>query len=447
MSMWWVVLIACGGWRKSVRTGDAWMEKDNPGAAARAYGRAEEARPQDARIQLKLAQALLASGRPEDAAPHAALAHDGGLEGARLVLAEAYVLVWQLDAAEALLTQPGPADAHWLGEIALARGDFDAALAHYERAGGLRDQAAQAYIGARQGDITRLRALGEQVPDLVDQQALADLYAGWSVAQADLRAARTSERMLAVDARLDDDGGLGEQWLDTSQRARAAGYTEGGLRFALRAGAARPADALTSWEVGLMWADLDEPAQAKGWLDRALATPPYDAPESTDATVIAVQIGSIELAERDRVRAEMALPLADACRDLGLHAEEAQALTTVAKVDDDPSIKVRIARAHAAAGNHQLAGDWAASASLAGAVGADVLAAQAYTQAGDVQKALGWALTAWERDKGHPRNTIVLADLYLANGQPHFAIQVMEESLMISDDALVRQHLKRVLAG
>jgi tetratricopeptide (TPR) repeat protein len=447
MGAWWVVLIACGGWRKSVRTGDAWMEKDNPSAAARSYARAEDARPDDAEIQLKLAQALLDAGRPQDAVPHAEAAYDGDELGARLVLANAYVLVWRLDEAEALLTQDGPVDAHWLGEIALARGDFGAALGHFERAGGLRDQAAQAYIGARQGDITVLRQLGDQVPDLEDHHALADIYAGWSVARAEQRATTTSERMLALDARIDDDGGLGEQWLEASQRGRAAGYTEGSLRLALRAGAARPADALTSWEVGLMWADLGEPAQAKGWLERALATPPYDAPVSSGATVIAAEIGTIDLAERDRVRAEMAMPLADACRELGLHADEARALTVVAKVNSDPAIMMRIARSHLAAGDNQLAGDWAAAAALKGAVDADVLAAHAYSKAGDLQKALGWARTAWERDTAHPRNAIVLADLYLLNGQPHFAIQVLEECLVISGDPAVRQHLKRVLAG
>ena len=77
------------------------------------------------------------------------------------------------------------------------------------------------------------------------------------------------------------DEGPQENWLLHAEKAEEIRRTETALRLTYRAAAVTPDDAQLSWDLGRRLIDGGEPSLGALWLEKALVTPPFDAPETT----------------------------------------------------------------------------------------------------------------------------------------------------------------------
>ena len=294
MSLALLLLIGCAAWKKHMAEGDAWMEKDNPGAASRAYAKGIEARPDEAILHLKMAEALIADAEYQRATEHGAIALEAGLTEAELVQAEAWLGIGAPDTAidliKPLATSGDPRVGRLMAESELLRGDLTAAN-HWLRESSQNTKdprlwGAYAYVAARLGDMEPVAEATLMSRDWQDVpiSAHADIGAAWLVAGELANAKSQSIETIAIDPNVKVEGGARDQWRDASYRAAQQQRYEAAIRSGLRAAAIQNDDAELSWRLGTWYAAADDWEGAIPWLELALVTPPYDAPEQLAAT-------------------------------------------------------------------------------------------------------------------------------------------------------------------
>jgi len=307
MSAALVLLLSCGGWRKHVKDGDRWLETGNPGAAARAYDKALERHPENPEILLKMAQAELGAGQPEEALPFAEKAFhaDPSLKGAQEVYIEALIGTWHFEQALELLGDSPEEDLRPLeAEAWIAAGELErAATALAEAEPTESNRAAQAYVEARLGRTELLETVGEEALEWtgVPSTAWADVGAAWFVAGEPEKALTIGDLAVGNDARIRLETGLRATWMEQARRAEQQRLLESSLRLSLRAASVGIDDAELCWMVGSRWFGLKELEQGTWWLERALATPPYDAPDPR-APVVSASTGGLGSEDRNAIR-------------------------------------------------------------------------------------------------------------------------------------------------
>ena len=447
-----LLLLACGGWRQMVKEGDRWMEADNPSAAARAYDRAYDRRPEDPAIQVKLARAWLDAGQPFKALPLAESAHaaEPRPEGAEAVYIEALVRTWRIEPALELLGDaPAPELLPLAAEAWMATGDLEQAATALTGADPTpTNQAALAYVEARLGRTDTLERVGEQALDWVDapSEAWADVGAAWFVVGQPERAVGVGDIAVGNDQSLRLEGGERQQWLEQANQADEAQRGELALRNSLRAAAVQIQDAELCWKLGVRFLALNELEHGVWWLERALVTPPYDAPDP-NAVVAATDL-SLGAEERNAARASIARSLADAYYALQRPQDEVRAMTVVVVATEPATAEdlMRLSAAHSRARQHLEAAQVAQRAAGLGHPRAAEQAARAFAAAGKVSTAIGWATTALESDPTNPDLALLTAELYAADGRYQAAVEVLDRGIAAnpSDRRLVNAQ-KRIL--
>ncbi len=440
MTVGLVLVLACGGWRKQVKEGDHWMEAGNPSAAARSYDRAYDRRPEDPLIQLKLAQARLEADQPFKALPLAEMAYqaDPRPDGARAVYIEALVRTWRIEPALELLGEAPETELLPLAADAwMARGELEnAATALRGAEPSPENQAALAYVEARLGRTETLERVGAEAQDWVDvpSEAWADVGAAWFVAGQPDRAIAIGDIAVGNDQSLRLETGARAHWLEQAQQAEEAQRSELALRHSLRAAAVRVEDAELCWRLGVRFIALGELEQGVLWLERALLTPPYNAPDPT--AVVASTDLSLGAEERDAIRAAIARSLADAYWKLARPEDEVRAMTALIQASHPPTADdlMRLSAAHGRAKQHLEAAQVAQRAAGMGHPRAAEQAARAYAAAGKVGTAIGWATTALESDPGNPDLALLAAELYAADGRYQAAVEVLDRGIAANPD-------------
>jgi tetratricopeptide (TPR) repeat protein len=438
------LVLACGGWRKQLREGDDWMSRDNPGAAARAYAKAEKARPEDLEIQLLLARALLADGQAEEAVPHAELAYEEGLPGSPEVYARALLGAGRsaevIPVAQKEISSAEDDRFHLLlARAELGRGDLTAARYWYEealkRGTSLELRAGAAYVRARLGDGSKVGSVTLDARDDVDtpQAVWAELGAAWLAAGDWTNGRNAGAQVLAIDPSVNADDGLRGDWIRSAEDYAAREQFEPALHLAFMAASLDLDDADLAWKIGAWAAAAGDWALAARWLEHALVTPPYDAPEEslTSGVAVASSAGGLELSERRRIRREVGRSLSLAYQKLGDPASEARAWGVVLRSTDeaDPEAWHQQAIALFRAGDFLGAARSARTATSQGHPDSAAVAARAYRRLGDLENAAAWAMTAWESHPGDPDLALMLAELYERDKRYEAALGVIDKGL------------------
>ena len=442
-------LLACASWKKHLAEGDAWMEKDNPGAASRAYAKGIADAPEEAILHLRMAEALIADAEFQRASEHGAIALEAGLEGAVVVQAEAWLGIGNPETAIELLkplaTSGDPNVGRLMAESELLRGDLTAAN-HWLRESSANSEdprlwGAYAYVAARLGDTEPVAAatLASRDWHEAPTSALADIGAAWLVAGEIENARQQSIETIALDPNVKAEGGQRDAWRDAAWRAAQQMRYEAAIRSGLRAAVIDQDDAELCWKLGTWYAASDDWEASIVWLERALVTPPYDAPEQVAATssVSAIQgAGGLDPAARNQVRAEIAELLAQAYRRTGQTEEEIRALEIQLATGATlaPDVLYRMSLVLDQLGRHKDAARVAMEAARRGHDPAAAQAARSFFKAGDVENAVGWALTAWEYAPGNPDLALLLAEIYVADRRLDAALDILDAALLRHPD-------------
>ena len=429
------------------------MEADNPRAAARAYAKAHDQRPDDSAIALKLAQARLAADLPAEALPMAEQAYQAGAEGSEAVYIEVLVRTLRVEQALDLLGEdPAPELLPLAADAWIATGDLEKASDALARAEpSPTTQAAHAYVEARLGRSEALDALAPDVADWFDVPAAA-----WGdVGAAYLALGRLDDgfaagaQALANEPALRQDDGPQKNWLLHAEKAEEVRRTETALRLTYRAAAVTPDDAQLAWDLGRRLIDSDEPTLGALWLEKALLTPPFDDPETTSG-VATVGTQGLGREERDTIRRQIALTLARTYAILERPEDEVRAAWMVVRAEDPPSGEswMRLSYACARAGRHLDSAEAAQAAYQAEHPGAAQQAARAYAAEGNLTTAIGWANTALDEDPTNPDLALMLAQLYSAERRYQAALGVLDASLKANpDDVRLIQAQQRIYSA
>ncbi len=440
------LVLACGGWRKQIREGDDWMARDNPGAAARAYTKAEKARPEDLDLQLRLARALLEDEQYAEAVPHAAAAYEEGMTGSPEVYALSLLGAGRsaevIPVAQKELSSATDDRFHlMLARAELGRGDLVAARYWYEealkRGSSLELRAGAAYVYARLGEGSTVGSVTLDARDDADASlgVWAELGAAWLAAGDWSNGRNAGAQLLAMDPSvLGEDAQRGD-WIRAADAYAVQGQYEPALHMALSAACLDVEDAELAWKIGAWAAAVQDWRLAARWLEHALVTPPYDAPEenATAGVAVATLGGDMGLAERRKVRAEIGAALTIVYQKLGDPAAEARAWEIVLRSQDQPDAETwyRHALALFRAGDFPGSARSARTATSMGHQEAAAVAARAYRRIGDFENAAGWAMTAWEVAPGDPELALLLAELYERDKRYEAALRVIEMGLSV----------------
>lgn len=440
------LVLACGGWKKHVREGDDWMDRDNPGAAARSYDRAVDAREDDPELRLKLAQALLADGELEDSLEHSALALEFEVEGARRNRAQALLGLGRADEALELLKRESvgsddPEVQYLMAEAELVRGDLTAA-AHWLREARQTSSApeivgAHAYVAARLGDASVVgssmaEARGWERPT---PGAPADLAAAWLVLGQPGGASGAAELVLAAEPGARSPGGSREAWMEDAARYAGTQNWEAAIRAGLRANALTSDEGELHWHLATWFASTGDWKGATTWARSSLDLEPYYMPEA-GSRVAAVKAGSaLSAEERSAARAEIAALLMQGHRALGDTAAELEAVHLgLASGTEDNALLIRAAELLILEGRPKEATRAAMEAHRQGADDAARLAAIAFRDDGDLENAVGWASQAWEQKPGDPDVALLLAGMHSDDMRFEAALSVLQMAIGLNPD-------------
>ena len=183
------VLLSC----LALGDGDRLLRAGDVDGAVNAYRDALTEQPDDARLELRLARALLMSGQVAEALPHAE--NGRSARGGEAVYAEALLRNGRVDEAAGLAEGP------LLGEVLLAQGELEGAALLVE------DPELVEWIAARSGTLT----VATTAP------------ASWLLADPQARPAPDERDMWLAEARLRADGGDVENAARLTLRALSAG--------------------------------------------------------------------------------------------------------------------------------------------------------------------------------------------------------------------------------
>lgn len=448
MSLAFLLLLACGAWKKHMAEGDAWMEKDNPGAAARAYAKGIDDSPEPV-LHLKMAQALNANADYQRSAEHGAIALEAGIAGSELVLAEAWLGIGAPDTAIDLLkplaTSGDPRVSRLMAESELLNGDLTAANHWLRESADDSDDprlwGAYAYVAARLGDTEPVAEATLMARDWLDVpiSAHADIGAAWVVAGETANAEAQATETIAIDPAVKAEGGAADMWRDAAWRASQQERYEAAIRSGLRVAVLRPDDAELFWHLGTWYAATDDWDGAIPWLERALVTSPYDAPEQVAATSSVSSVNSsseLDPAARNEVRAEIATLLAQAYRRTGDVEAEIGALEVFLATGAtlEPDVLYRMALGLDKLGRNKDSAHVAIEAARRGHDPAAAQAARSFFKAGDVENAVGWALKAWELAPGDPELALLLAQIYVEDLRMDAALDILDAALRSHPD-------------
>ncbi|MCB9745720.1 MAG: tetratricopeptide repeat protein [Alphaproteobacteria bacterium] len=436
-----LLLLACGGAKKQLRAGDAYLADGYPDAAVRAYERALEAEPEDPSIHLRLAEGQLAAGQNTQALGHARVAADAGVEGSQLVLARALLANHKAEEAfkearAAMEISPGAEVYVVLGEVELARNEAKRAAAWLARAttsGDPRALTLHAWALARAGDedaaraaIVKAQAAAQGQPELTLIVAATWLQLGET---ADAEGLATALR--AEDPRLTERGGVRDQLAERAQVRRGHGDLNGCYQDGLAALALTPDDADLSYVLGTWWLADGAPGRATAYLQHALSLPPY-ATTSVAGVNVATTTGPDyeEVAAR---RVEIARALSTAWQAFGDPSRAADALEVALLAPGQPvgaESYLAMSEAYRAAGRNAEAMEMASRAADLGHPDATLQVARALAAAGRLDEAVGRARTGWSRSPGDPALALLLAELYGQRGELNAAQEVLGQALL-----------------
>jgi len=448
-----LALSACGAAKKAAREGDRWMAQERPEAAARAYQRAVSVDPDHPTYQAKLALAHLEAGAPEKALAPARLARAEGEPGADLVLARALIRTQSWDEAIPLLRDAlGGGDETQvyaaLADAYLSAGRLaDAADAGRRAAesGAPASLAASAYLHARAGVSS---AGSNPADDAARAQTMApdDAAVQAEVAAAHLLLGDLSSAKAAAEAANNTGFHLRKGWQEEAQALYEAGDREAAIRLGLRVFAMEPQDPRLPWVIGVWWLEAGEPERAADMLSQALAHPDYDVGEDEGVAVASTQ--GLTRDQRLAARRDIGLALADAFEQLRDAEGQARALQVAATAGHSAEAYVKLSTILDALGRHREALD-AAHRALEIAPDlpeANARVARAYAAAGDVDRALRYASTAWKKRPEDVEYALLASELYEKRGELRLALEVVNTTLrMITGDprlATVQARLK-----
>ena len=442
---------ACSSARRALRQGDQWMEQDRYKAAARAYERGLESKPDHLDLQLAAAEAWLEAGEPQKALLHARSAYEADTAAATGLLAEALIATFQHDEALAILqaeleADPSAARYGLMAEARLGQGDLQAATSLAARAsarGEPRELAFHAWLLARQGETAKAteeanRARKAALDDeLVQAEAAAVLLLAGDSGAAEEAAGR------AVMYHPE----IAQGWAAQAAARQDAGDAEGALRVSMRVFALQPGDAATAWRSGVLWLQLGVPERAADLLSQALELPPYATGEVGSSVYVATY-SDIDPDERDAARRAMGLALADAYRALGDRPHEGEALQIAVDAGAGADAMYRLSQVWKGLGQ---ALD--AQAMALEALRADPSHAEAslevsrwYAENGKVDDAIRYALTGWQQRRGHVELAGWLAQLYEQRGEVDLAIEVLTITVrQVGSAPTLQAHLDRLL--
>lgn len=429
------------------------MEANNPGAAARAYSKAHDQRPDDATIALKLAQARLAADLPAEALPLAEQAHQSGAEGAEAVYIEVLVRTLRVEQALDLLgDDPAPELLPLAAEAWIAMGDLEKASDALSRAEPTpTNKAAHAYVEARLGRREALDALTPEVVDWFDVSADA-----WGdVGAAHLALGHLDDgfaagaQALANEPVLLQGGGAQENWRFHAGKAEEASRTETAMRLTYRAASMNPEDAQLAWDLGRRLVHGGELSLGALWLEKALVTPPFNDPETTSG-VATVGTQGLGRTDRDQIRRQIALKLAETYVTLKRPEDEVRAAQVVVESEEPPTADslMRLSYACTRAGQHLASADAAQAAYQAQHPAAAQQAARAYAAQGNLTTAIGWANTALDEDPTNADLALLLAQLYAADRRYQAAIEVLDSAQEANpNDVRLNQAQQRIYSA
>ena len=431
------VAAGCGGARKQIRKGDAWLEDGRLSAAERAYRAALDKRPGDPRALVGLARALLASGEPEAALVPAQAALADEQRGAAAVLAQALVAVGRgaeagpvIDAA----VEASPDDTALLAlqaESRLARRDLFGARAlaagPLAMADDPRERSLAAWVLSRTGrhDAAVALAVSAAADALNDLQVQAE-------AGAVFRAAGDAER--ARGAVRTGAGVRVPPYAREAARLDAGGDREGALRRMAWARALDPGEGRHAAALGTLYLGVGEWTRAAAELEAALDLPPYR---------IEAQPGGVRVARPDD------LPLEQQRAGIA-ELQRAAAAAWQAALDgagggaDD---WVRVAELWASAGDDPAAirAGMRALDEDGGHRSALLSVARAFSRVGELDRAIGYARLAWSRNQGDRDVALALGALYEQRDEPDAAADLYADALRSNPgDARLQEAANRV---
>lgn len=303
------VLLSC----LALGDGDRLLRAGDVDGAAEAYRDALSENPEDARLELRLARALLMGGQVEDALVHAE--NGRSARGGEAVYAEALLRNGRVDEAAGL------AEGAVLGEVLLAQGEFEGAMLLIE------DHEQLEWIRARQGDLTEATTTP----------------AGWLIGAPAARPALDGERdRWLAEARLRADGGDVENAARLTLRALSAGEDVPTLALAAQLLAQLGEDALPLANRANELATTDEELAV---VARLLA----DLAPNAEA-----EIAALEEAARFGVDGPLLFRLALAYEGVGRRPEAARAAVASADRGHEPA-RVFVAERYRAAGRPEQA--------------------------------------------------------------------------------------------
>ena len=442
---------ACSSARRALRQGDEWMEQDRHRAAARAYERGLDAKPDHLALQIAAAEAWLEAGEPQKSLLHARTAAESGDPEATGVFARALIATFQHDEALQVLqaeleADPSAARYGLMAEAHLGRGDLDAALNFAARAsarGEPRELVFHAWLLARTGAGPKAieeanRARKAALDDaLVQAEAAAVLLLSGDAGAAEEAAGRAVMRHPSIA-----DG-----WKAQAAARQDAGDQEGALRLSMRVFALQPADAATAWRAGVLWLQLGVYERAADLLSQALDLPPYAISEVGSAVYVA-DYEDLAPEERDAARRAIGVALADAYRGLGDREHEAEALQAAVEAGAGAEEMFRLSQIWKSLGHVLDAQSMALRALRADPSHAEATleVSRWYAENGKVDDAIRYALTGWQQRRGHVELASFLAQLYEQRGEIDLAIEVLTITVrQVGSSPTLQAHLDRLL--
>lgn len=456
--LWLCVWMTACAAREHLRTGDDWMERGNYEAAARAYTRADEARPGHPRTLARLAHARVAAGLYADAVGPAWTALDAGVESARADLARA--LLECGSAPEALALTTGPADpalaaalAQVRGEALLALGQPAAAQEPLRVALAAGVPTARVWLAWAQGRAGDSAGAVETLAPLAGDPALptellalaAGVPLAWAAPEPALALAQEA---LSLDAGLKAPEGWADRALAEAQRLLELGDRERALLLGSAAWALRANDGTVGRQVGPWWLADGGVSQAALVLERALQSPPFTLDQGGAFTHVSTQAPLSE-AEVRAGRVELATALAEVRRQQGDPLGELRALQLSIDAGSPDRAAQLWRQTELLYSIDEPSRAWAAwqEAARAGSLEATLRLIDNHQQARRLDQAVSWGLTGWRNHPGDPAIALALAGAYTARGDRSAAQQVLREALSLHPDHAALQAAAAQLAA
>lgn len=439
----------CGGVHRSLRRGDAALERGHTSAALEAYQQALKRRPGEPRALLGLARAYLADETPDQAIAPARAAYKAGVPGSSVVLAQTLIAVGQgAQAKEAVAAAKAerpedPGVALLVAEAALADGDLKSAagalapLTPTSHDGRLLGLAAWIEIRAERPDSAAALASRAAADGQDNIEAQADAAAVFRLV-GDVGQARGAVRTARAL------GGAAGPWSKEAARRDQGGDREGAIRRLSWARALEPDEGRLAGQIGQLYLAQQAPRRALSELEISLTLSPYVDPSKGGVTV--VRTNDWPEPTRKVECAKILRAIAEAKHQLGDLKGSATAEQQAVEIGGGGAAAwVAVANAW------KEAGDKAAEAeatSRAVALDADAVAlrlrlGRLYSELGQVNLAVGQAQLAWQKDPTSVEAALLLGELYERRGETGAARDLYTTALRGHPND---KHLKEALA-